>query len=129
MILKRKYATAGVLGGSLIASLGMVGTAQAATPTSVCGSGYTVKDTMPVGDGPSATIYLLRDGSKACVVTFKIGTAVGDSAYLKAWVSDGWGPVVDAGYYKYYAGPVKVTSSCVNWGGTYGGFQNDKIVC
>ncbi|MFC7892516.1 serine/threonine protein kinase [Streptomyces sp. NPDC057381] len=105
------------LGGTIA----LAGTANAATPQSVCGSGYTVRASHAIGEGPNARVYLLRDGNRACVVNFKTGGSVGNSVGIGAWVQGlGGSRSADEGAYKYYAGPVKVTSSCVNWGGNYG---------
>lgn len=100
------------------------GTAGAAanpyTPEQVCGSGYTVVKSAPVGtDG---TTYLLYNSSTttSCVVTMKsasVGTASAVSAYVEP---KGGTRVTDSGSFAYYAGPVraKATSGCVLWGGS-----------
>ncbi|MFD0905845.1 hypothetical protein [Actinomadura sediminis] len=122
-------ATIGVA-AALTASIGMTGTAHAYTPEGVCGSGYTIRASAAIGEGPNARVYLLRNGNTACVVTFKTGGSVGNNVSINAWVEGGPGTLRgDTGRYKYYAGPVKVTDSCVNWGGHYGEYWWKNTPC
>ncbi|MFK4065688.1 serine/threonine protein kinase [Streptomyces sp. NPDC029674] len=125
---KYKVITTGVASTALAlgATLGLAGTASAATPSSVCGSGFTVRDSSPLGEGPNARVYLLRNGSTACVVTFKTGSSVGNTVGVGAWVSVPGDRRADQGPYATYAGPVKINASCVSWGGNYGEYTYKK---
>ncbi|MEW2271265.1 serine/threonine protein kinase [Streptomyces griseofuscus] len=123
-MLKSKTAAVGVASAVLAlgATVGLAGTASAAaaatTPAAACGSGYTVRGSHSLG---SATVYILRNGTNACVVTFKTGSAIGNSVEIGAWIGDSTGySKADVGKYATYAGPVKENSSCVQWGGHYG---------
>lgn len=121
---KRRIVATGAASAALAlgATIGLAGTASAATSQGVCGSGYTVRDSANLG---GARVYLLRDGQKACVVTLKVGSAVGNSVEIGAWIGtasgDSW---ADVGKFSTYAGPIKVTSPCVNWGGHYGEYSS-----
>ncbi|MBF6456203.1 hypothetical protein [Nocardia cyriacigeorgica] len=103
----------------LTGSLSMAAPANAATPASVCGSGYRVIDTHDLGS--LATIYLLYNGRTNCAVTWKtayIGTKTPVGVELGIW---GKPDLVqkDSGWFAYYAGPVKVDApgTCIGWGG------------
>ncbi|MEV4975318.1 hypothetical protein [Streptomyces scopuliridis] len=108
-------AAAGLLGTAVPAS------AAAASPTAVCGSGYSVIDSHRLGT--PATIYLLYSGStgKNCVVTIRDTT--GTATRTEAWVTKTDGKrVIDTGDYTSYAGPVYIPAAgtCVKWGGGFG---------
>lgn len=103
----------------LTGSLAMVAPANAATPASVCGSGYRVIDTHDLGG--LATMYLLYNGRTNCAVTWKtqgVGTRTSTGVSLGIWGSSGPAQV-DAGMFTHYAGPVKVDApgKCIGWGG------------
>jgi hypothetical protein len=87
------------------------------TATGVCGSGYSVIDSHNLG---SATVYLLYNAGKNCVVTMvHNGTgAVGLNATLSV---QGGSSASNPGLFQWYAGPVRLSapSACVKWGGTY----------
>jgi hypothetical protein len=76
---------------------------------------------MPIGGAPNATVYLLRNGGSACVVTLKQGSSIGNTVPIRAsvWIP-GRPEAFDEGPYRYYAGPMYETWPCVNWGGRYG---------
>lgn len=111
------------MAATLAASVTLSAPAMAASsPIEACGGGsYHVIDTKALGT--SATIYLLYNGSTNCVVTWKQGSAVGQSAWMRAMVQVYGSPAeVDADHYRYYAGPVKVKApgKCIMWGGSHG---------
>lgn len=114
----------------LISSAFMGTPAQAATnpytPEGVCGSGYTVVSHGAIRslatNGVFATVYLLKNGGSRCVVTLKSSATAGNTNRVLASILDRNDPSVlkvNSGNFKYYAGPVKVSSSCVHWGGEY----------
>jgi hypothetical protein len=129
-MLKSRAAGIGVASTVLAlgATIGLAGTASAATPQGVCGSGYTVRGSHNLG---SATVYLLRNGSTACVVTLKTGSAIGNTVEIGTWIGDETGySRADVGKYGTYAGPIKYNASCVWWGGHYGSTSwYDKTPC
>jgi len=109
------------IAAALAASVTLSSPAMAASsPIEACGGGsYHVIDSHSYGS--SATTYLLYNGGTDCVVTWKTGAA-GNSAWVRAVVQAYGSPgVVDANYYHYYAGPVKVYApgKCIMWGGSY----------
>ncbi|EDY47397.1 hypothetical protein [Streptomyces clavuligerus] len=120
--------TAALLAGfSSTTGTAQASTGPAATPESVCGSGYTVRDQRWL---VHATVWLLRNGNSACVVTFKEGSAIGNDVVVGAWVESRTGGLRgDKGRYSYYAGPVKITASCVHWGGEYGPYSGSSTPC
>lgn len=102
----------------LTGSLSMAAPANAATPASVCGSGYRVIDTHALGS--LATIYLLYNGRTNCAVTWKtahVGVKTVTMVRLGIWGQNT--PQEDSGMFAYYAGPVKVDApgKCIGWGG------------
>ncbi|MEV6592807.1 serine/threonine protein kinase [Streptomyces acidicola] len=126
---------AGITGAMLVvaASLNTTGTAAAAaaatSPTSLCGSGYTVRASNPLGDVPSADVYLLRNGSSACVATIKRDPA-NLSVEIGAWVDNGGGRNLHgASTYNYGVAVHMSNDDCVNWGGWYGGASYSNTPC
>jgi hypothetical protein len=92
------------------------------TPEEVCGSGFKVIDSAPLGT--AGTVHLLYNtGTGAnCVATIKktsLGKATAVSAYLEV---EGKARVTDSGNFAYYAGPVRASAAgkCVKWGGKAG---------
>ncbi|MBB5782460.1 N-acetylmuramoyl-L-alanine amidase [Nonomuraea jabiensis] len=92
------------------------------TPESVCGTGYKVIDSNPLGT--AGTVYLLynTDNGNNCVATIKatsLGTATATTAFLEV---EGQTRVTDTGNFAYYAGPVRAAAAdkCVKWGGKAG---------
>ncbi|MEU5943845.1 hypothetical protein ABZ807_32910 [Micromonospora sp. NPDC047548] len=121
-VFKRSATLALGIVATLAASVSWSSPAMAASsPIAACGGGsYHVIDSHAYGS--SATTYLLYNGSTNCVVTWKTGAA-GNAAWVRAVVQVYGSPgVVDADYYRYYAGPVKVNApgKCIMWGGSYG---------
>jgi len=123
LTMKRLGSVAAVIGITVAGTIAATGTASAATYAGTCGSGYSVIDTMDVGEG---TAYLTYNGStgKNCVVTVpdRTGTPVGLDARLRLHRTDTvWkqGVEVDWGTYSYYAGPLYVSAAgrCIDWGG------------
>lgn len=94
--------------------------AAAASPQSICGSGYYVQRSHTL---PGAVAYQLYNGSSNCAVTIKtssVGTPTKTTAGLQVQGKD-W--AYDTGNYAYYAGPVKQAASgqCVRYFGYHGG--------
>ncbi len=95
----------------------------AASPQSVCGSGYGVIDSLQISTGKLwARVYLLYNSGNGynCVVTMKtadIGTATTTEARIQ--VSGSSTIHRDRGNYTTYAGPVRVKAAgkCVQYGG------------
>jgi hypothetical protein len=133
-IIQRAAAAAAVT-AAVVGAMGAVAPqAGAATPPAkyngVCGAGYTVVDSAPVGT--AGTVYLTYNPSTGqdCVVTVRArsGTAVS----MLAAVTDAQDvdPEFDDGFYKTYAGPVYIghPGHCVSyWGrisGQSGGANN-----
>ncbi len=91
----------------------------ASTPSGACGSGYYQIDHHALGS--VADIYLFYNGSSNCAVTW-VRSPTGTRTYdLRVHIdreSDLVGSA-DGGYYKYYAGPVKLSAkgTCISWGG------------
>ncbi|MFJ2034048.1 hypothetical protein [Streptosporangium sp. NPDC087985] len=122
--IKRSATFALGMAATLAASVALSSPAVAASsPIEACGGGsYHVIDSKALGS--YATIYLLYNGSTNCVVTWKQGSYVGNSAWVSAVVQVYGSPrVVNSGYFGYYAGPVKVKApgKCIMWGGSYSG--------
>jgi hypothetical protein len=93
-----------------------------ATPTGVCGAGYSVIDSH--GLGKAGKVYLLYNAGnkKNCVTTIK-STSVGKKSPAGAHLQvRGGAKVTDSGDFAYYAGPVSrvAAASCVKWGGSVG---------
>lgn len=101
------------------------------TATGVCGNGYYIQKKQAIR---GAIIYLLYNGSHNCVVTIKTAS-IGRRTYTSAeLVVQNGGSDVDLGYYKYYAGPVKLPArgKCVMWGGSTQDdyfFNNEWVHC
>ncbi|MFI1567276.1 spore-associated protein A [Streptomyces sp. NPDC020490] len=119
----RRLASAAAVLGLTTAGMALtVGTAEAASYNSACGSGYSVIDSMDVGEGNTFLTYNSSTGYN-CVVT--VSDTPGTAAYLDARLrlhstSTSWAAgTVDDGSYKYYAGPIYVyaPNSCIDWGG------------
>lgn len=98
-------------------------TTTAATPQSVCGSGYAVIDSLPISTGKLwATVYLLYNGGNGnnCVVTMK-KTDIGTATYAEARIQVSGSSTIhrDRGNFTSYAGPVRVNAAgkCVHYGG------------
>ncbi|MFI6789851.1 N-acetylmuramoyl-L-alanine amidase [Nonomuraea sp. NPDC050383] len=92
------------------------------TPESVCGTGYKVIDSAPLGT--AGNVYLLYNSTSGnnCVATLKtssLGQATATSAFLEV---QGKTRVTDSGNFSYYAGPVIAAAAdkCVKWGGKAG---------
>ncbi|TDQ51591.1 spore-associated protein A [Actinorugispora endophytica] len=115
-------------GSGLAAAVLLAGSAVAAAPASaasyngVCGQGYSVVNSAPIGS--AGTVYLTYSSStrKNCVVTVLSdqGTRVRAEAGLKKDTSTAW--TTDAGDFAQYAGPVYLSApgECVDWGGLIG---------
>ena len=123
--LKRLGSVAAVIGLAAAGTIAAAGTASAASYNGACGSGYGVIDTMDVGDGTAYLTYNSSSG-KNCVVTVsdKPGTTMLLDARLRLhrtnidWADSEY----DAGFFKYYAGPVYAYAAgrCIDWGGNAG---------
>lgn len=114
---------AGMLVAAPAASAATAG--AAASYNGVCGSGYKVVNSMPVGS--TGTVYLTYNASngKNCTVTVRNST--GSPTYMVAYVRnvDTNEDQYDEGEYRSYAGPVYVAArgACVEWGGVIGSQQ------
>ncbi|MER7792101.1 spore-associated protein A [Streptomyces sp. NPDC097640] len=91
---------------------------RAAAYNGVCGSGYKVVNSAPIGQ--KGTVYLTYNATKGknCVVTVR--NAAGSAVPMFAYVyTDGGEPQEDSGYYTSYAGPVYLAArgKCVDWAG------------
>jgi hypothetical protein len=124
--LKRLGSVAAVIGLTAVGTIAATGTASAASYNGVCGSGYGVIDTMDVGTGTAYLTYNSSSG-KNCVVTVsdKPGTTLLLDTRLRLHRSNtDWADSeYDAGFFKYYAGPVYASAAgrCIDWGGNAGG--------
>ncbi len=120
-----------------VASLGVVATGGVAAAASgpgeaayngVCGKGYAVVNSAPVGDKGKVFLTYSSATGKNCVVTVRAaaGAAVRMSAWVQVVEEHESTPVVDAGNYGTYAGPVYLAAKgrCVNWGGA---IQNQDV--
>ncbi|MFI7439788.1 protein kinase domain-containing protein [Nonomuraea indica] len=92
------------------------------TATGVCGAGYKVINSRPLGDG--ATIYLLYNAGagRNCVVTLSKMVHPG-KVQMNALLQVKDGPSAsNPGRFTAYAGPVRLAAKnkCVIWGGTWG---------
>ncbi|WUH99112.1 hypothetical protein OHR68_37315 [Spirillospora sp. NBC_00431] len=129
--IKRGAAVLVGVAATATASMSMAGPASAESLAAAnCGSGYTQRDYLYAGDSANVKIVLFRKGNSACVVTWKQGGSIDNNVEISAWVDAIPGPLVgDKGRYARYAGPVKVTGDCVNWGGSYGTYENYSKPC
>jgi hypothetical protein len=120
--LKRLGSITAVIGLATAGTIAATGTASAASYTGACGSGYSVIDSMDVGDGTAYLTYSSSSG-KNCVVTVSDtpGTPMILGANLRLHRTDNvWKDSEhDDGTYKYYAGPVYASAAgkCIDWGG------------
>ncbi|MFJ9041220.1 spore-associated protein A [Streptomyces sp. NPDC102406] len=120
-------ALAGTLAATAPASAattkGTAKSAAAATYNGVCGTGYTVIDSTPVGNAGTVFLTWNEDTGKNCAVTIRTtaGNRINMSVTLDA-LGNSDEPAVDSGTYTRYAGPVYADGreSCVAWGGTIG---------
>lgn len=96
--------------------------AAAATPESVCGSGYRIIDSVPIKTPRLwATSYLLyNNNGYNCVVTWK-NTNLGVRTYTEARIQVQGSSTIhrNGGNFTTYAGPVRVQAGgkCVQFGG------------
>ncbi len=88
----------------------------------VCGSGYGVIDSRPLGD--AGTVYLSYNAANGhnCVSTMKsaaVGSPTPTSAFLEV---SGSSRRTDSGNFSWFAGPVRAeaANTCVRWGGSAG---------
>ncbi|MFJ1708008.1 spore-associated protein A [Kitasatospora sp. NPDC088346] len=95
------------------------GSAEAAVYNGACGSGYTVVDSLEVGDYGTVYLTYSRSTGKNCVVNVRDNP--GAPLYMNALVrvagSQDW--IGDYGQFTTYAGPVYVSAAgtCIDWGG------------
>lgn len=107
--------------GTAAAMVSVTAPAEAAsTPSGACGSGYYQIDHHALGT--VADIYLFYNGSSNCAVTWvrsPNGTRTYDLRVNIERQSD-LKSAGDAGFYKYYAGPAKLSAAgtCISWGGS-----------
>ncbi|MET9344793.1 spore-associated protein A [Nonomuraea sp. NPDC003804] len=99
------------------------GVVAAATPESVCGTGYRIIDSIPISTPKLwATVYLLYNGGNGynCVVTWK-NANVGVRTYTEARIQVQGSSTIyrNGGDFTTYAGPVRVQAAgkCVQFGG------------
>ncbi|MFV0135630.1 spore-associated protein A [Streptomyces sp. HMX87] len=132
---KRLGSASVVLGLTVAGTIAATGTAAAASYNGACGSGYSVIDSMDPYDGHTFLTYNSSNGYNGynCVVTVsdRPGTAMYLDARLRLSRNDTvWkSSEMDAGTYKYYAGPVYVyaRNSCVDWGSEAGAHSHVRI--
>ncbi|MFE2052759.1 spore-associated protein A [Streptomyces sp. NPDC059459] len=118
----------GAIGAGLLATAPVAGAAAAgatAAYNGVCGSGYKVVNSMPVGS--TGTVYLTYNSSTGRNCTVTIRNSAGTPKYMVAYVRnvDTSEEQYDAGEYRSYAGPVYVFArgACVEWGGVVDNLQ------
>ncbi|MEU0403004.1 hypothetical protein ABZ318_22730 [Streptomyces sp. NPDC006197] len=107
----RWLATSAVLLG-----LGVAAPIATAGPAAAGGYGCdgTLVDTLPhyaysfEGGGQVATTYIYWDGTYNCVVNVKQGSTYGVSTRMALSIMTSTEMNGDPGYFKYYAGPVKI---------------------
>jgi len=124
----RRTVTAAAL--ATVAIAGTVATAApaSAAPTAAyngaCGTGYKVIDSTPVGNAGTVYVTWNESTGKNCVVTLR--NTPGASTYmvasLQVLMDHESTPVVDAGQYTSYAGPVyaEARGYCIEWAGVIG---------
>jgi hypothetical protein len=123
MQVSRHLAAIAVLAGTVAGTAAFTQPASAAsaaaTYNGVCGSGYKVVNSAPIGS--SGTVFLTYNSSngKNCVVTIR--NTSGSPQYMFAYLGvSGTGDAqVDEGSYRSYAGPVYVYGRgvCLDWAG------------
>ncbi|MCM2580131.1 spore-associated protein A [Streptomyces meridianus] len=132
---RSKRALTAALAATGMACAGLVATAPAASAATsgataayngVCGSGYKVVNSAPVGS--VGTVYLTYNSTsgKNCVVTIR--NTAGSPTYMFAYLNtldDPSDPAYDEGEYRSYAGPVYkyARGMCVEWGGIIGTWE------
>ncbi|GAA2415225.1 hypothetical protein [Nonomuraea africana] len=122
--MRRDVTRAVVLAAAAAALVVPASPANAAlSPQSVCGSGYGIIDSVPISTGRLwATSYLLYNSGNGynCVVTMK-QTDLTVATFTEARIQVQGSSTIhrDGGYYKSYAGPVRVRAAgkCVQFGG------------
>ncbi|MFF2628688.1 spore-associated protein A [Kitasatospora griseola] len=129
----KALATKAALGAAALSVLGTIPAAAApqqilAAPyNGACGSGYSVVNSAPVGNG---TLYLTYNSSNGmnCAVTTRYND--GTKPWMVVKISQagdpGWADV-DEGYYGGYAGPVYVYGKghCIDW---YGAIDSASMI-
>jgi hypothetical protein len=122
MKLSRYMAATAVLASAVAGTAVLAPQASAATRAAyngVCGSGYKVVNSAPIGQ--KGTVYLTYNSAngKNCVATIRAnpGKAKYMSTYIYVPDTDEWAG--DSGNFTSYAGPGYVygKSHCVSWGG------------
>ncbi|MEV0279003.1 spore-associated protein A [Streptomyces sp. NPDC050610] len=122
--------------GAVVFAAASVSTVLAATTASaapvpptaayngVCGKGYNVVNSAPIGS--RGVVYLAYSSAtgKNCAVTIR--NTAGAPVFVRTWVGQSGGhgvPASDSGQYGTYAGPVYLAArgSCVDWGGEIDG--------
>ena len=108
-------ATTAMVAGSIAVSAPAM---AASSPIAACnadGTSYHVIDSHDLGP---AVIYLMYNGTKNCVVTWK-DSPDGNWVDAQVGIYGADGAAFDGGYYSTYAGPVRVTApgKCIDWTG------------
>ncbi|MEU2726563.1 spore-associated protein A [Streptomyces griseoviridis] len=97
--------------------------APAAVYNGVCGTGYQVIGSTPVGNSGTVFVTWNQSTGRNCAVTVRntTGAKIRMSVRIEA-VGTGTAPVEDTGLYTSYAGPVYVAARghCVKWSGVIG---------
>lgn len=112
--MKRVLTIAGVVFALVLTTLGFASTASAGA--SICGSGYTqvwTKYSPSPSYGQLVLYYNPASGGTNCLVTYRVGAAYGNNDFTEAAMrihGTTYAPH-DAGYYSYYAGPVKISGT------------------
>ncbi len=99
-------------------------TPSAVAYNGVCGAGYNVVNSAPIGSRGMVYLTYSSATGKNCAVTIR--NTAGTPVFVRTWVgqSGGHGTLVsDSGQYGTYAGPVYLAArgSCVDWGGEIDG--------
>lgn len=96
--------------------------AAAVVYNGVCGAGYGVVNSAPIGTAGTVFLTYNSKTGRNCVVTQRAKT--GAKVYMVASIrlAPSGVPVTDAGNYTSYAGPVYLAAKgqCVSWSGTIG---------
>ncbi len=101
-------------------ALALAPSSDASVSTRPCGGKQLVKVPLKINGKLVAKTYVFDEGSELCAVTTSVGTAYdGQRKYMDVilWHVNGTSDDRDAGYYRYYAGRVRIkdthTKQCI----------------
>ncbi|EXU63003.1 spore-associated protein A [Streptomyces sp. DSM 41524] len=122
MNLSRRMAATAVLATAIAGTVALTPQASAAATASyngVCGSGYKVVNSAPIGS--KGTVFLTYNSAKGknCVVTVRNATGKPVPMFAYLYVQGADESAEDGGAYTSYAGPVygDGRGKCVDWAG------------